>query len=388
MPNKQKLKIVFDASPMLVNRTGVGYYTERLISELARAYPHVELIGFYYNFLGKRSAAHFPSAPNITYKGIHFLPSKITYQLRRWHIEFPIELLVGTKADFILYPNFLGYPSLFRTPRAPVIHDLTYIDLPEYVSAKNQRDLQKLVPKEIKRSDFLITVSEFSRQNIEKTYGIDPSNVLVTTIPPVKPVIHDAKVSADTLKTLGVNQKYILTLGTIEPRKNIIKLLSAYTQLPESIRNEYALVVAGRIGWNCEAEVAELIKVARKGYNVHHLGYVSDKDREILYQSASLFVTASHYEGFGMPILEAMNYGIPCAVSDIPVFHEVGGDNAIYFDQEKPSVIASHLESLLSNQALLDEYGERSKQQVAKFSWDDIAKKIFERIIQTINEQK
>lgn len=384
----KKIKIVFDASPMLVNRTGVGYYTERLIRELARAYPHIQLIGFYYNFLGKRSASHFPQAPNIIYKGIHFLPSKVTYQLRRWHIEFPVELLSGTKADFILYPNFLGYPSIFRTPAAPVIHDLTYKDLPEYVAAKNQKDLERLVPKEIKRSDFLITVSQFSKENIVATYHIDPSDIMVTTIPPVKPVMHDVQTSTNTLKTLGINQKFILTLGTIEPRKNIIKLLSAYTQLPQSIRDEYALVVAGRIGWNCEAEVAELAKVTRKGYKVHHLGYVSDADREVLYQSASLFVTASHYEGFGMPILEAMNYGTPCAVSDIPVFHEVGGDNAIYFNQDKPSVIAGRLESILSSQELLDEYGERAKIQAAKFSWDDVAKRIFEKIVQTISEQK
>lgn len=381
----KKIKIVFDASPMLFNRTGVGYYTERMISELARAYPHVELIGFYYNFLGRRSVAHFPSAPNIRYNGVHFLPSKVTYQLRRWHIEFPIEFLTWTKADFILYPNFLGYPSIFRTPQAPVIHDLTYLDLPEYVSAKNQKDLERLVPKEIKRSDFIITVSEFSKQNIERTYTVDPSNIVVTEIPPGKPVAHDIDTCQDTLTSLGINKKYILTLGTIEPRKNIIKLLSAYTQLPESIRKEYALVVAGRIGWNCEAEVAELIKVARKGYDVHHLGYVSDKDREILYQSASLFTSASHYEGFGMPIMEAMNYGIPCAVSDIPVFHEVGADNAIYFDQEKPTVIANRLEALLSNPDLLKEYGKRAKKQVQKFSWDVAVSRIFDKIVEKLD---
>jgi glycosyltransferase involved in cell wall biosynthesis len=383
----KKIKIVFDASPLLVNKTGVAYYTELMVTNLAKAYPHAELVGFYYNFLGRHSTAHFPSLPNVRFTGIHFLPSKVTYQLRRWHIGIPIELLLWQKPDFILYDNFLGYPSLFKTPSAPVIHDLTYLDLPEYVSAKNQHDLELLVPKEIKRSRFIITVSEFSKAGIAKTYQVDPSKILVTPIPPSRPVIHDATVCAETLKTLGIHKKFIVTVGTIEPRKNIIKLLSAYTQLPQEIRDQYALVIAGRVGWDCEAEVAEMAKVARKGYDVHHLGYVSEKDREILYQSASLFVSASHYEGFGMPILEAMNYGTPCAVSDIAVFHEVGGNAAIYFDQEKPSVIASHLESLLSNQALLDEYGERAKKQVALFKWPDIARSVFERIVNALQNK-
>lgn len=383
----KKIKIVFDASPMLVNKTGVAYYTERLISTLAQTYPDVELVGFYYNFLGRRSSAHFPTAPNISYNSVTFIPSKVVYQLRRWNIEIPVEILSHTKADFILYTNFLGYPSLFRTPSAPVVHDTTYIDLPEYVSAKNQKDLERFVPKEIKRSNFVITVSKFSKQNIEANYSISPNDILVTPIPPGQPVTHSARDCADTLKKLGISQPFILTLGTIEPRKNIIKLLSGYTQLPLAIRNKYALVVAGGIGWNCEAEVAELTKVARKGFNVHHLGYISDHDREVLYQSATLFTSASHYEGFGMPVLEAMSYGTPCIISDIPVFHEVAGDSALYFDQEKPSVIASRLESVLSSQELLDEYSERAKKQAGLFDWESVASSVHDTILRTIHKR-
>ena len=383
----KKIKIVFDASPMLVNKTGIAYYTERLITTLAQAYPEVELVGFYYNFLGRRSSSHFPTAPNISYNSVTFIPSKIIYQLRRWNIEIPVEILSHTKADFILYTNFLGYPSLFRTPQAPVVHDTTYIDLPEYVSAKNQHDLERFVPKEIKRSDFVVTVSEFSKQNIEKNYNVKSSNILVTPVPPGKAITHSAQDCAETLKKLGINQPFILTLGTIEPRKNIIKLLSAYTQLPLAIRNKYALVVAGRIGWNCEAEVAELTKVARKGYNVHHLGYISDHDREVLYQSATLFTSASHYEGFGMPVLEAMSYGTPSIISDIQVFHEVAGDSALYFDQDKPSVMANHMESVLSSQELLDEYGKRAKKQADSFKWDVVASSVHDKIVQLLSER-
>lgn len=387
--SRKKIRIVFDASPLLLNKTGVAYYIERLVTHLANSYPdNVELIGFYYNFLGRKSSAHFPTAPNLRYHGVYFIPSKIIYQLRRWNIEFPVELITHTRADFILFTNFLGFPKLMRTPSAPVVHDLTYLDLPEYVSAKLRNDLTRFIPKEINRSDFIVTVSEFSKQNISSTYRVQPDNILVTPIPPEKPVFHDQKTRGDILNKLGINHPYIAFVGTVEPRKNIIKLIRAYVQLPKALRDKYALVIAGRIGWNCEAEEAELAKVTREGYNVQHLGYISDQEREVVYQSATLFATASHYEGFGMPVLEAMSYSIPCAISDIPVFHEVAGKAANYFDQDKPSVIAAHLEALLTDEHLLKQLGEQGKTQADSFKWSTVAQSVYEKIERTIDEQK
>ena len=387
--SRKKIRIVFDASPLLANKTGVAYYIERLAVSIAKQYPdQVELIGFYYNFLGKRSSSHFPTTPNLRYHGVYFIPSKVIYQLRRWNIEIPVEAITHTRADFILYTNFLGYPSLKRTPSAPVVHDLTYLDLPDYVSAKLRSDLTRFIPKEINRSKFVVTVSEFSKKNITKTYHVDPDNILVTPIPPIKPVIHDEETRKDILNKLGIAHPFIAFVGTVEPRKNLIKLIRAYVQLPQELRDKYALVIAGRIGWNCEAEEAELAKVTREGYNVKHLGYISDAEREVVYQSATLFATASHYEGFGMPILEAMSYGVPCAISDIPVFHEVGGTAADYFDQDKPSVIAAHLEALLSDENLLKRLGEQSKKQAESFRWETVAQSVYEKIKRTIDEQK
>ena len=112
MKNKtpQKTTVLFDASPLLVNKTGVAYYTERLVLGLAKHYEHeLQLNGFFYNFLGRRSAGHFPVAPNLRFFPVRLLPSKILYQLRRWGIEFPIEMLHHGRADFILYPRKFGY---------------------------------------------------------------------------------------------------------------------------------------------------------------------------------------------------------------------------------------------------------------------------------------
>jgi len=376
------MKIIFDATPMLANKTGVAFYTERLVTQLAAQYPDdIELVGFCFNFLGRQRTDHLPRATNLRYTGASLIPSKIVYQLRRFGLEIPLELLTRQRADFVLYNNFLGYPSLFHTPSAPVIHDLTYIDLPEYVSAKLRHDLERFMPRQIKRSKFIITVSEFSKQRICAVYGVDPARVIVTPIPPSAPVQHGTDTCQATLTKLGITKPYLLFLGTIEPRKNIPNLIDAYQHLSPELRASYQLVITGRIGWNCEIEKAKLAEVAGQG-EIIHVGYVDDETKDILYQSAEYFVHASHYEGFGMPLLEAMSYGVPCIVSDIPVFHEVAGDAAAYFDQNSPDDIAAKMTGALTHPEQRQAFAAAGHKQVATFSWKTVAGRVYQAIKQ------
>ena len=379
----KRTKVVFDASPLLVNKTGVAYYIERLIEQAAKRYPDIEFVGFYYNFLGRRSTKHFPKAPNIRYRAVRFIPSKVVYQLRRWGVSPPLELLTKERADFALFGNFWGYPSLYRTPAAPVIHDLTYLDLPEYVADKNRKDLTRLVPKQIKRSDFVITVSEFSKQKIADIYKVTADNILVTPIPPSSPAHYPKSECQKELKQLGITKPFILFLSTIEPRKNLTNLIDAYEQLPEKLRTAYQLVVVGRVGWNCERELARIEKAKKDGLDVVYAGYVTDQAKAALYQSAALYTNTSHYEGFGMPVLEAMSYGVPCAVSDIPVFHEVAGNTARYFKQADPADICKTFVGMLDKNTL-SKLGTQSKQRATSFRWDTIAESVVARIKQSV----
>lgn len=375
------MKVIFDASPMIVEQTGVAFYTERLATNLAHRYPDMELQGFYYNFLGRRDTSHLPRMQNLRYMGASVIPSKIVYQLRRWGIEFPIEALSLTRADFILYPNILGYPSIFNTPSACVIHDLTYIDLPEYVSAKLRSDLIRFVPKQIKRSRFIITVSEFTKQRLVDHYHVDPASIIVTPIPPEPAVPMEMSQRQKLLQELGITKPFVLFVGTIEPRKNIPNLIDGFLALPRELQEKYQLVIAGRIGWNCEREVAKLKEVAGGGSPVIHLGYVTNEAREALYQSATVFSSASHYEGFGMPVLEAMSHGRPCAISNIPVFSEVAQDAAVYFDQEDPADIARALGGLLQNDDQLHALHEKALAHVATYSWEHVAASVHDAIL-------
>lgn len=381
---KSPMKVIFDATPLLVHKTGIAYYTEQLIEAMAKEYPdELTLYGFSYNFLGRRSTKHLKQTKNLQYKQSSLIPSKAIFQLRRFGVECPVELLAGGRGDFILYDNFIGYPSLFHTPSAPVIHDLTYIDLPEYVSGKLRSDLVHFMPKTIKRSSFVVTVSEFSKHRIMEIYDLPSDKVVVTPIPPQKPSVRSASTVRSELTALGILKPYILFLGTIEPRKNIPKLIDAYLCLPEHVRGEYDLVIAGMIGWNCDKEVAKLN--ATKDQGVIHVGYVNESQRAALYQGASLFAHASYYEGFGMPVLEAMSYGVPCAISDIPIYREIAGnDAAVYFDQNNPDSISKSLSGLLTNTAKRHALAKKGLGHVAAYSWQKSAQILYEAIKRSV----
>lgn len=377
----RKLKIIFDATPMLVTKTGVAYYTERLVTQLAAQYPdEVELVGFYYNFLGRRNSSHLPRAKNLNYTHLSVIPSKIVFQLRRWGIEIPIEFLALQRADFILYNNFLGHPSLFHTPSAPVIHDITYHDLPDYVSPKLRRDLERFVPTAIKRAAFVITVSDFSKQRLTTLYDIPADDVLVTPIPPPPTVRIPEQKRQVVLKRYGLTKPFVFFVGTIDPRKNIIGLIEGFMRLPKHLRETHALVLAGRVERFAQAEEAALRGAVKQGHNIVHLGYITDEAKDILYQSATAFAHASQYEGFGMPVLEAMNYGLPCVLSDIPVFREVGGQAAAYFDRHNPKEIAEVLQSVLESKHRQKTMSELGKARAASYTWGAVAQELFERI--------
>jgi glycosyltransferase involved in cell wall biosynthesis len=372
------LRVAFDANPLLATKTGVGYYTERLVAQLASQYHgRIELIGFYFDFLGRKDTANLPHADNISYRPIRFTPDKVVHQLLRRGVRPSFEFFVPDQVDFILFNNFWGYASKRGTPSAPVVHDLAYLDLSEYVSKKNRKDLARMIPEQIKRSDFVITVSEFSKQRLVEAYDIAPKNVLVTPIPPPEP--YKPK-GTSKLTALGITKPFILFVGTVEPRKNIVTLVDAYEQLPQKIREHYQLVIAGRVGWNCEAEIARLEKAKQQGLQVLHLGYVDDDAKAELYQKTALFVSASRYEGFGMPVLEAMSYGAPCAVSDIPVFREVASEVAVFFDPQRAGDIAQTITKVLDDPERPAAMQRASAKQAATLQWPKVAQSVFDAI--------
>ncbi len=375
----KKLKIVFDANPIVnPKKTGVGMYTQRLISALAENAADYEFTGYYFDFLDRKKIPDLGN-PTIKRAAVNLYPGAVFNLLRRFRIEIPVEMLAKTKPDIALYSNFLSVPSLTHAKSFAVLHDLSYIDHPEYTSDKNRKDLERFVPKTIQRCAGIITVSEFSKQVIAKEYSYPLDKILVTPIPP-EPIIEVTQSEkTQVLNKFEIRGDYLLFLGTLEPRKNLITLLEAYEQSSE-LQSKCSLVLAGGMDWKFEAIAEKIEKLKQDGLRIIQCGYVSDQERAALYAGAAVFVSPAHYEGFGMPILEAMQYGVPVAISDIPVFHEVAGDAAVYFDQNNSLDISSKLLEVLTNMTLRKQLKESSIKKLKTYDWNVIARSVIEFI--------
>lgn len=376
--NKKSLVVLFDANPLVNgNKSGVGYYTFNLIQSLARAYPDdIKLVGHYFNFLGSKSGVELPTAPNISYRQSRIIPGKLISITRRLGFQPPLELFFRCRGDINLSTNYVSLPSLTRIPSVVAVHDLSFIDTPDYVSKKNRDFLLKFVPRAVKAAVLVITISEFTKASIIKHYRVPEEKIIITPIPPIR---HKADEPQD-LKRLGIDGKFMLFVSTIEPRKNILNLVKAYEQLPPETKETYALVLAGGTGWYMEDTLAYIDRLKAGSNRIILTGYVSDDEKTALYEGAELFVMPSHYEGFGMPVLEAMAYGLPTAISDIPVFREVAGESSLYFDKDSPASIANALQKLLNDPALRATLKKQGIETARQYSWDAVASSVYERL--------
>ncbi len=379
MKNK-RIIIGFDANPAAQqNLTGIGAYTQRLMYALAKENENIEFVGYYFDFLGKKNPKNLPQAKNISYKRVILYPGKIVNLLRRLGIDLPVELFLKTKCDYLLFPNYLSSPSLFKSKTIPVVHDLTHLYYPEFMSDKNQNDLKRFLPKTLSRSSSLITVSESTKKDVIKEYGYEKP-ILVTPIPYKKNTNVEIINKPELIKKYGCKENYILFVGTLEPRKNIIKLLEAFEQ-SDWLNKDFSLVLCGGTDWKFEEVVKKIEKLKQKGLSIVHTGFVEARMRDSLYAHCSVFVSPSHYEGFGMPLLEALSYNRPLAVSDIPIFHEVAENSAIYFDQNSSGSIAEGIHKALTVKT-------SSKPTYLKLNWEIIAKGFFEFINNKILRSK
>lgn len=368
-----KRPIVTFEAEVLFNgsKSGIGFYCYGLIDYLAQKYPSYQFVGFYY---GKKdlSKIDLPDRNNISYKSNLLFHSKLVNLLRRLGVGPPVELLTRVRPAFIIFPAYLTLPSISKVPSTVMLHDLAFIDMPETLSSKNQSDLAKLVPKSIQNCSFITTISESTRQRIFEVYGKLDKEIAITHIPPAQPWL----IVGSDKKNMppGMRGGYILFIGNIEPRKNIAKLVEAYCSLVPEVRDKYALVLAGGSGWKDSAIKKMIRRRQREGFNIITTGYVTEKQKIALYMNATMFAFVSLYEGFGMPLLEAMNYKVPVLASDIKVFKEVAGDAVIYCDPENPSSITEKMQDMLLDESVRKNLSKKGSLKVREYDWNKSTK--------------
>jgi glycosyltransferase involved in cell wall biosynthesis len=366
--DKKTTTLLFDASPMIGKKSGIGHFTERLLVALCEE-KGTHIIVFYFDFLG-RNKPTLPTHPSITYKPVKYVPSKALNVLRRFGIQIPVEFLLGYfKYDLAVFTNYVHYPSIFKKPFAVAVHDLGIYDCPEYVSEANLKYMRRFIPRSIKAASIIITISEFSKSRLKHYFG---DGVIDKTILMPIPYIHSHTVSKSISKNISgiIKSKYILFVGTIEPRKNISNLIKAYSKLDQKTKREYKLVLAGNWGWRTE-EIQKTLD-ANSSESIIITGYVTDYERDKLYENADLVVMVSHYEGFGMPILEAAHHKSKILLSNIPVFHEVAGESAFYCNHDDVKDISENIKYSLKS---------KSKKPIqSNYSWSKNGKNLLNKI--------
>jgi glycosyltransferase involved in cell wall biosynthesis len=365
----KRIKILFDANPLAKEKSGVGYYLENEVKNLAANYSkELELTGYYFSFLGKGNKP--PQITGIKYKPIRIIPRHLRAVFWRLGFRLPLNLLVPSTPlyDVALFTDFVSLPCL-GVKCVTIIHDLYFKEHPEYVSAANAKFLQRFVPKSIKESDHIITISLFARDRMTNLFKINKEKI---SIAPPGPNVNQPSID----KKHG---NILLYMGTIEPRKNLVNLLRAYELLPKNLQQKHPFKLAGGKGWKDESIFKEITRLQNKKVPIEYLGYISQEVKAKLYDSAKAIALVSSYEGFGMQILEAMTVGKPLLLSDIPVFREVAGESAFYCNPHSVKSIAFGLQSVLEikSPAKTKDYPT----VLEKYSWRNSAASIYEALL-------
>lgn len=373
------LKVVVDATPLLPKPSGVGFYVYNLIHALysLRSQEDFEL-GIVYqpslkNWL--RGNLSFPEILN-QYSNLYLLPLPV--RVTNLLGAFP-NPLISYFEEKLGYPNIIHgtnyavYPCQ-KSLKVMNIYDLTFIKYPDYVNSIVRTYTQR-VKQSLQWTDLIITISESSKQDIVDYLKVEPERVYVTYLASrYTPNDVDKNLISPNLKSgYDFSKPYILFVSTIEPRKNIVTLISAFNQLKQNYQIEHQLILIGQKGWRYEPIFAEIERSPWKDH-IHHLDYISDEMVALFYSKADVFAYPSHYEGFGLPVLEAMTLGAPVVASNTSSIPEVAGNAALLVDPNDSTGLAEAILQVISDSQLRNGLIQRGKEQAKLFSWEKTAK--------------
>jgi len=278
-------------------------------------------------------------------------------------------------------------PKVSGAKSIVVVHDLAFLDTPSSLQDKNLNYLKTFVPRSVASADALVAVSEPTREAIAKHFAINISSISV--VPNAVSSLFFKKASQEKLAEVQASyclpSKFILYVGTIEPRKNILGLLDAYAKLSPALRNNYPLVLTGSRGWKNREIHKRIHQLLEAGNTILTTGFISDEDLPAVYQSATIFALPSFHEGFGIPILEAFASGIPVLTSNIEPMKSITGKAAVLVNPEKPQSIAYGLNKLLSEARTRTMLAKRGQEVAKTYTWSKSAQAML-KIIESLRD--
>src|SRR5438477_9808954 len=363
------MRIAFDGTALRPGRTGVGYYSEHLLHHLARAASDDELIVV-------SNRAIDTTSP---------LPARVRVATPRGHVPrlvwmqtLAATMLRQVDADVVHFTNGM-LPLLSPTPTVVTIHDMSLRLYPRYHPVRRVLLNRPLVDVAARRADAIIMPSESAKRDIVAVYDIDPSRVHVVyeaAAPSFRRVVDPAELER-VRRRYRLDERIILYVGTIEPRKNLPKLITAFAAERRAGRLRHQLVCVGPYGWLSRG-IEDQIARANVAHAINFTGYVPFEDLPAIYSLAEVFVYPSMYEGFGLPVIEAMACGVPVVTGGTGALAEIGGGAVEGLDRIEPDALGRALVALARSRDRREALAAAGLERAARFSWDSAARESLE----------
>ena len=371
------MRIAIDYTPAVHQRAGIGRYTRGLVKALAR----LDAENWYTLLVLGRSGAHFTPAKLPANFRLRFGPISDRWATVMWYrlnLPIPVDFFTG-RTDLFHGPSFTLPPSF--TPSILTVHDLSFLRYPPGAHPALLSWLTKAVPRSLQRARHVLADSESTRADLIELLNI-PANQITVIGAGVEErfqPVTDPKILANVRARYQLPNHFVLSVSTLEPRKNFTGLIAAFNHLVatagKSSTADLHLVIAGGKGWLYD-DVFAAAKASPVQERIHFTGYVDDADLPALYSLATLFAFPSHYEGFGIPVLEAMACGTPVVCADNSSLPEVAGDAAVLVEATDTDALVDAMRLLLIDTSLRERLVRRGYKQARKFTWEKAARRL------------
>ncbi len=359
---------------------GIGWFTYQTLERIVKAHPEHEFIFFF----DRPYDPVFVFAPNVT-PVVVSPPARhpiLFYLWFEWSIPF---MLRKYKADlFLSTDSFLSLST--KVPTLLVIHDLAFEHYPEHFVFSQRLYWRHYSPLFAKKAKRIATVSTFSKQDIVKHYSISADNIDVVyngAHDEYRPLSPDER--EETKKKYADGCEYFVFAGALHPRKNIVNMLKAFVEFKKRQHTNMKFVIVGRFGWKYD-EVEQMKAEMQFKDDVKWVGYMNVDELSKVIGGAYALVYTSLFEGFGIPILEALQCDVPAIVSNTSSMPEVAGDAALLVDPADPQDIANKMHQLYKDEALRNRLVANARVQIKKFSWNASAQKLWVSMIKCMEK--
>jgi glycosyltransferase involved in cell wall biosynthesis len=369
------VRVAIDCTAAVNQSAGIGRFVRGLIGGLAEIDSQNQYLLVHAAPNGT-VLFNFPGEQNFVRRQLRFSQRHLDIVWHRLRVPLPVNLFTGP-IDIFHSPDFV-LPPVQQARALLTVHDLAFLVRPETADASLREYLENVVPRSVRRADFVLTDSENTRNDVICLLGAAPEQVEV--VPGgveawFRPVEDAPRLSA-LRRRLGVGERpFILSVGVIEPRKNLRVLFDAYRLLRDRRALPHRLVVVGKHGWLWE-DIVEHAKSSPYHEDISLVGFVSEEDLPAMYSAASVFAYPSLYEGFGLPPLEAMACGTPVVTSSSSSLPEVVGDAGLQVDAHDADGLAAALELVILDDSLRRTLRERGLERARTFTWKAAAEKL------------